>query len=97
MLLCNYLIDFFRKTLNTSWNPNEQLKRKLAEHISVQCTQSTYNEKVLINNLGFLLNERLQLNQDVFRYVINELAKKGFIFNYHDKILIQNALNRIDL
>ena len=97
MLLCNYLIDFFRKTLNTSWNPNEQLKRKLAEHISVQCTLSTYNEKVLINNLGFLLNERLQLNQDVFRYVINELAKKGFIFNYHDKILIQNALNRIDL
>ncbi|WP_165708150.1 DNA-methyltransferase [Pectobacterium polaris] len=97
MLLCNHLIDLFRKTLGTSWNPNEQLKCKLAEHISAQCIQSIYSEKTLVNNLGFLLNERLQLNQDVFRYVINELAKKGYIFNYHDKLLIQNALNRIDL
>ncbi|MGK7244805.1 DNA-methyltransferase [Buttiauxella agrestis] len=97
MLSGNYLIDFFRKTLNTVWSPNEQLKGKLVEHISAQNTQHTYSEKTLTNNLGFLLNERLQLNQDVFRYVINELAKKGCIFNYHDKLLIQNALNRIDL
>ncbi|MEA5508657.1 site-specific DNA-methyltransferase [Crocosphaera sp. UHCC 0190] len=93
----NQLIDNFSKMTLTEWRPSDELVKKLHEYLSLFSDERIQPITTINNSLLFVINERLNLNKKIYRFLIDRAAEKEIIFNYHQKIAIEDTLNHPDL
>ncbi len=96
-MLINKLIAHFQKWNLTSWEPSEDLLQELEGYLSLFSLEYIRPESQIKSSLIFLINERLNLNRDVYRFFIDRAAEQKKIFNYHQKLNIEEVINHPDI
>ncbi|MEA5513500.1 DNA methyltransferase [Nodularia sp. UHCC 0506] len=87
------LLSSFKEWTHTEWQPSAELFQELEKFLSLVYHENIQTKNVIKNNLIFIINERLELNKHIYRLFIDNSASKGIIFNYHEKIKIEDAIN----
>lgn len=95
--LVNKLIANFQEWTLTTWKPSEDMLQALEEHLTFFSPKDIRDVNAIKQSLIFVINEKLELNRKVYRYFIDQAAKRGEIFNYHQKLEIEAAINRPDI
>jgi DNA modification methylase len=96
-MLINKLIANFQEWTLTSWEPSKDMLDTLKEYLALFSPKDIRDVSHIKKSLIFVINERLELNRKVYRYFIDQAAKKGEIFNYHQKLEIEEAINRPEI
>jgi len=92
--IINHLIQNFKDLTSTTWHPSNELLEKIAEYLALFEEQLFQSIDTINDNLLRLINERLEINKSIYRNFIDRTAKKGIIFNYHQKIEICEVINK---
>jgi len=96
-VLVNKLIANFQEWTLTTWKPSEDMLQALEEYLTFFSPKDIRDVNPIKQSLIFVINERLELNRKVYRYFIDQAAKRGEIFNYHQKLEIEAAINRPEI
>ena len=87
------LICTFRTMAKTVWKPGSYLVEELVQYLEkleVSSLKSRDELQIIYINV---LNERLDINKGVYRRFINAAARLGVTFNYHEKLMIESAID----
>lgn len=91
------LIDLFRTICRTEWSPSRELVAELDKYLDQFSNDDFVEISELTNKLIYLVNSRLEINNSLYREFINTAANNGVIFNYHEKLNIEEAISQIDV
>ncbi len=89
----DYLIYLFQEATKTKWKPSQELNSCLTQFLADLVDVEIKPEQDIMNCLIFLINTRLKINKNVRKKFIDRAAIKKVIFNYHEKIEIDNYID----
>lgn len=96
-IVAKQLISNFQILTDTHWQPSEQLVIELNKYLDQFSDEHLLPTNYTKNALIFIINDRLSLNRSIYRLFIDKLASQGIIFNYHQKLIIEENINRPEI
>lgn len=90
------LVSDFKSLIEYDWEPDIATQKELQDFLCLLNGTNLLPLQEREMKILQIVNEKLEINQEVFKHIIDVAAKMGIYFNYHQRVQLQNLLNSND-